>query len=77
MSDEYPQLRVGLVKAIISKRGKEVEEMKIIKLCREGTCCPAVKVADSKVEIGEDENTCTLTMEQWQILKEKILNKEL
>jgi len=51
--------------------------MKIVKLCREGTCCPAVKVADSKVEIGEDENTCTLTMEQWQILKEKILKKEL
>ena len=51
--------------------------MKIVKLCREGTCCPAVKVADSKVEIGEDGNTCTLTMEQWQILKEKILKKEL
>jgi hypothetical protein len=37
--------------------------MKTVKLCREGTCCPAVKVTDSQVEIGEGENTCTLTRE--------------
>lgn len=51
--------------------------MKIIKLCREGTCCPAVKVFDNRVEIGEDENTCTLSTDQFEILKEKILSKEI
>jgi hypothetical protein len=51
--------------------------MKMVKLCREGTCCPAVKVTDSQVEIGEGENTCTLTREQWEILKEKVIKKEL
>jgi hypothetical protein len=32
---------------------------------------------DNRVEIGEDENTCVLTMAQWDTLKEKILNKEV
>jgi hypothetical protein len=51
--------------------------MKIVKLCREGSCCPAVKVFDDKVEIGEDENTCVLSADEFQILKERILSKEL
>ena len=51
--------------------------MKVVKLCREGSCCPMVRVSDAKVEIGEKENTCVLTLEQWEILKEKILNKEV
>lgn len=51
--------------------------MKIVKLCQEGSCCPAVKITDSQVEIGEDENTCVLTMEQWEILRDKILKEEL
>ncbi|MBL7124914.1 MAG: hypothetical protein ISS51_02320 [Dehalococcoidales bacterium] len=51
--------------------------MKIIRLCREGSCCPVVKVTDARVEIGEKDKTCVLTKEQWEILKEKILNKEL
>ena len=51
--------------------------MKIVKLCREGSCCPEVKVLDNRVEIGEDANTCVLTTEQWQILKEKIVSKEI
>jgi len=53
------------------------KEMKIVKLCREGSCCPVVKVTDTHVEIGEAENTCILTMTQWEILKEKITKKEL
>jgi len=56
---------------------KRRQNMKIVKLCREGSCCPAVKVGDSGVEIGEDDNITTLTTEQWNILKEKILSKEL
>jgi len=51
--------------------------MKIVKLCKEGSCCPTVKITDACVEIGEDENTCTLTTAQWEILKEKVLNNEI
>jgi hypothetical protein len=29
------------------------------------------------VEIGEDENTCVLSMDEYEILKEKILAKEI
>jgi hypothetical protein len=51
--------------------------MRIVKLCREGSCCPVVKIMDNQVEIGEDENTCVLTTEQWDILKQKVLDKEI
>jgi hypothetical protein len=51
--------------------------MKIVTLCNQGTCCPVVKIMDSHVEIGEDENTCVLTMEQWDTLKARIVNKEV
>jgi uncharacterized cysteine cluster protein YcgN (CxxCxxCC family) len=51
--------------------------MKVIKLC--GGCgqCPVVKIMDERVEIGEKGNTCILTKEQWETLKEKIVKKEL
>jgi len=51
--------------------------MKIVSLCAAGSCCPVVKVGDTHVEIGEKDNTCKLTIEQWKTLKEKILKKEL
>jgi len=51
--------------------------MKIVVLCREGSCCPVVKITDEHVEIGEKDNTCVLTKEQWKTLKDKILKKEL
>ena len=51
--------------------------MKTVKLCREGSCCPAVNVFSDRVEIGEDENICVLTSDQFEILKEKILSKEI
>ena len=51
--------------------------MKIVTLCREGSCCPVVKITDEHVEIGEKDNTCVLTKAQWETLKEKILEKEL
>ncbi len=51
--------------------------MKIVKLCREGSCCPAVTLHDDRVEIGEDENTCVLTADEFDILKEKILAGEI
>lgn len=51
--------------------------MKVVKLCREGSCCPEVRVTETKAEIGEKGNTCVLTKAQWEILREKILSKEI
>lgn len=51
--------------------------MKTVKLCREGSCCPSVTVTDKFIYIGEGENKCILTIEQWEILKEKILTNEI
>lgn len=51
--------------------------MKIVSLCAKGSCCPIVKITDTQVKIGEKGNTCILTRDQWEILKEKILKKEL
>ena len=51
--------------------------MKIVTLCREGSCCPVVKLSDKHVEIGEEGNLCILTTQEWETLKSKVLNKEL
>jgi hypothetical protein len=51
--------------------------MKIVSLCSTGSCCPVVNITDNRVEIGEKGNSCVLTKEQWEALKEKILKKEL
>lgn len=52
-----------------------------VSLCTEGSCvpqkCPVVDVQEDKVLIGEDENTCTLTRAQFDLLKEKIKNNEI
>ncbi|MBI4186490.1 MAG: hypothetical protein HY530_03160 [Chloroflexi bacterium] len=50
--------------------------MKIVNLCEKG-CCPVVKIADDHVEIGEEDNLCVLTTEQWETLKQKVISKEL
>ena len=54
--------------------------MKIV-LCIDGVCippkCPVVDIQDDKVIIGEKDNICTLTREQFDILKEKIKNGEI
>ena len=51
--------------------------MKIVTLCREGSCCPIVKITDEHVEIGEEGNVCVLTKDEWETLKQKIINKEV
>jgi len=51
--------------------------VKIVTFCKEGSCCPVVKITETQVEIGEKGNLCVLTMEQWETLKEKILSKDL
>jgi hypothetical protein len=54
--------------------------MKIV-LCTDDVCippkCPVVDVQEDKVVIGEKENVCTLTKEQFGILKKKILSNEI
>lgn len=51
--------------------------MKIIELCGKGDCCPVVKITDEYVEIGEKDNTCILKKSEWEVLKKKILDKEI
>ena len=51
--------------------------MKIVNLCAEGSCCPVIKITDTQVEIGEKDNICVLTKEQWGVLKEKIKTEEI
>ncbi len=51
--------------------------MKIITLCAEGSCCPVVKVADERIEIGEPGNLCVLTPGEWEVLKSKIVSEEI
>jgi len=52
-----------------------------VTLCIGDVCipekCPVVDVQEDKVIIGEKENICTLTREQFDILKEKIKNDEI
>ncbi len=51
--------------------------MKIVELCKEGSCCPVVKIADDRVEIGEEGNLCVLSKDEWETLKAKILSREV
>ncbi len=46
-------------------------------LCGERGCCPYVEIKDDEVLIGEDDNICRLTMEQFEALKKKIIAGEL
>jgi len=39
--------------------------------------CPVVDVQEDKVIIGEEGNMCTLTIEEFNVLKEKIRNNEI
>ncbi len=50
--------------------------MKIVNLCGSGHC-PVVKIADERIEIGEKDNVCVLTKTEWEVLKQKILDKEI
>ena len=54
--------------------------MKVV-LCNDSVCdppkCPTVDIQEDKVIIGENDNVCILTKEQFNILKEKVKNDEL
>ena len=51
--------------------------MKIVSLYHQGACCPVVKIDQEHVEIGEKDNICVLNKSEWEVLKQKILNKEI
>ena len=51
--------------------------MKIVNLCESCESCPVVKIDDDHIEIGEKDNVCVLTKSEWEVLKQKILNKEI
>ncbi len=51
--------------------------MKIVTLCGTAGCCPMVKIDGDHVEIGEKDNTCVLKMNEWEELKQLILDKEI
>ncbi len=51
--------------------------MKIVSLCKEGSCCPVVKITDEHVEIGEKDNICLLKKSEWEVLKKRILDGEI
>ncbi len=51
--------------------------MKIVSLCHACQACPVVKIDEEHVEIGEKDNTCVLTKDEWEALKQKILNREI
>ena len=67
---------MGVPKRRVIFSKEEKGEMKLITLCSSGSCCPVVKVDETRVEIGEDGNLCVLTLEQWETLKKKILQGE-
>ena len=67
----------GANENLILKTKRGIENIKVVSLCSQGGCCPVVRVTDAQVEIGEKGNSCVLTKEQWETLKDKILKKEL
>ena len=46
-------------------------------LCGDKGCCPSVEVTEEWVTIGEAENTCKMTREEWNDLKTKIRTGEI
>jgi len=46
-------------------------------LCGEKGCCPYVEVSDSEAIIGEAGNMCRLSRDEFDSLKERIVNGEL
>ncbi|GBC75424.1 hypothetical protein HRbin06_00742 [archaeon HR06] len=45
-------------------------------ICGKG-CCPAVEILDNEVIIGEEDNICRLSKEEWNKLVDMILSGKL
>ncbi len=50
--------------------------MKVVELCGSGHC-PVIKMDGERVEIGEKDNVCVLTTEEWEVIRQKIQNGEI
>jgi hypothetical protein len=53
-----------------------MEQIKVT-LCPACSGCPSVEITDQGVTIGENDNTVTLTHEQWNDLVARICRGEL
>ena len=51
--------------------------MKIVNLCQQGSCCPVVKIDEHQIEIGEEGNSCILTKDEWEVLRQKVISGEI
>ena len=51
-------------------------KMKVVELRGLGHC-PVIKIKSDHIEIGEKGNSCILTKDEWEILRQKIINGEL
>lgn len=47
------------------------KEPKILTLCEKGQCCPKVFMDGNKIKFKFDDNTNTMTIEQFRILLER------
>jgi hypothetical protein len=47
-----------------------------VNLCDSG-CCPVVEITETAVKIGEAGNLCTLSIAEWNTLKEKVRRGDL
>ena len=50
--------------------------MKVVELCGSGHC-PVIKIDSDYVEIGEKGKSCILTKDEWEVLRQKIINGEI
>ncbi len=50
--------------------------MKVVELCGSGHF-PVINIRSKHVEIGEKGNSCTQTKNEWEVLKQKIINREI
>ena len=50
---------------------------KIITLCGQDGCCPAIEFTGDSVKIGEEGNMATLKKEEWNALVDMIHNGKL
>ena len=66
-------LKLTIVNIFKYSGGKKLK----VYLCGEKGCCPSVEIMEDAVIIGEGDNMCTLTPDEWNELKTKIKNGEL
>ena len=51
--------------------------IKIVEFCSKCSSCPVIAISEDKVEIGEKGNTVSLTLGQFEDLKQVIISKKV